>query len=241
MARIGRKPAHGLEPSREYTARRVTTNAPPKSERPVDLREACVAEALAIIAGEGLEALSLREVARRLGVSHQAPYKHFASRDHILAEIVRRAFDSFAAALDARARADDPVADCFAMGRAYLDYARANPLHYRLMFGDALPDPGAHPEMMRSARHAFSLLRDGLGRVFAARGAPPGAVDLDLEALFVWSSVHGLASLTPTRAMATLDLSAATTAAVSSHILGRIGAALGLAQPPFFTPKRDDP
>lgn len=57
-----------------------------------DLREACVREALAIITSAGVEKLSLREVARRLGVSHQSPYRHFESRDHVLAEIVRRAF-----------------------------------------------------------------------------------------------------------------------------------------------------
>ena len=56
------------------------------------MREACVEEALAIVGEAGLEALSLREVARRLHVSHQAPYKHFPSRDHILAEVVGRAF-----------------------------------------------------------------------------------------------------------------------------------------------------
>ncbi|MFX4450801.1 TetR/AcrR family transcriptional regulator, partial [Acinetobacter baumannii] len=52
--------------------------------------------------------LSLRDVARRLGVSHQAPYKHFPSRDHILAEVVGRAYASFAAHLEKRPRSDDP-------------------------------------------------------------------------------------------------------------------------------------
>ena len=58
------------------------------SPRSGNLREACIAEAFRIIEDAGLEALSLREVARRLGVSHQAPYKHFPSRDHIVAEIL---------------------------------------------------------------------------------------------------------------------------------------------------------
>ncbi|MCG8692745.1 MAG: TetR/AcrR family transcriptional regulator, partial [Minwuiales bacterium] len=71
-----------------------------KKPVPKDLREACVREALAIIDTSGVEELSLREVARRLGVSHQAPYRHFPSRDHILAEIVTRAFESFARYLD---------------------------------------------------------------------------------------------------------------------------------------------
>gem|GEM_PF-1537080 len=127
--------------------------------KPGDLREACIREALAIIEVGGVESLSLREVARRLGVSHQAPYKHFPDRDHILAEIVRRAFESFATYLDSRPLTGDPINDMHEMGMAYLRYARTHPLQYRLMFSTPLPDPAQHPQMMQSARHAFDLLQ----------------------------------------------------------------------------------
>jgi AcrR family transcriptional regulator len=205
-----------------------------------DLREGCVAEAFAIVGEGGVESLSLREVARRLRVSHQAPYKHFASRGHILAEIVRRAFDHFAEALDACPHSDDPGRDSFRMGGAYLEYARAHPLHYRLMFGSPLPDPAQHPEMMRSARHAFSLLRKGLERLFRAREVPPGALDLDLESIFIWSSLHGLASLAETDALKTLDLTPETRAALGAHALLRLGSALGLAPPALMSPQPNE-
>ena len=78
---------------------------------PGDLREACLVEAMAIIEQEGLEKLSLREVARRLGVSHQAPYRHYPSRDHLLVEVMRRCFRDFATFLDDRAKEDDPRKD----------------------------------------------------------------------------------------------------------------------------------
>lgn len=207
-----------------------------KASRAIDLREACVVEALAIVGESGLHSLSLREVARRLGVSHQAPYKHFASRDHILAEIVRRAFDHFAIALDARPRHADLAEDSKAMGRAYVDYALIHPLHYHLMFGAPLPPADQHPEMMRSARHAFSLLREDLARVFAAVGAPAGSVDIDQEALFVWSAVHGLASLLRMQAMGALDLPAGARERMREHMIDRIGAALGLAPPALSFP-----
>jgi AcrR family transcriptional regulator len=86
-----------------------------------DLREDCLTEAASIIAERGLEVLSLREVARRLGVSHQAPYKHFESRDHILAELTIRAPRSFAAKLEAREHHEDHFADLEAVGRAYFE------------------------------------------------------------------------------------------------------------------------
>jgi hypothetical protein len=112
------------------------------------------------------------------------------------------------------------------MGSAYIAYALERPLQYRLMFGTPLPDPQKHPEMMRSARHAFSLLQDGLARLFKALRAPTTQTGVDLDALFVWSSMHGLASLLQTRAIENLALAPAILAATPSHLIARIGAAL---------------
>jgi len=191
-----------------------------------NLREDCMREALAIIEEAGVEALSLRDVARRLNVSHQAPYKHFPSRDHLLAEIVGRAFTAFARHLDARPRGDGPREDLAAMGRAYLRYATEHPLQYRLMFGTPLPDPDLHPEMMRRAQHAFSLLRDGLARIAAEQGPPDGPEGAaELDALFVWATMHGLASILHSHALDTLGLSGSVLADAVPHALRRIGAA----------------
>jgi len=193
------------------------------SKRPGDLREACVKEALAIIAKGGIDSLSLRDVARRLGVSHQAPYKHFPSREHILAEVVGRAFASFAAHLEKRPRSEEPYRDLGHLGQSYLDYARKHPLHYQLMFGTALPDPALHPEMMARAEHAFKALREAIAKL-------PGRLphsDLDLDALFAWSVVHGVASILRTPATEQLGLGKATIAEATAHTLGRIGEALG--------------
>jgi AcrR family transcriptional regulator len=193
-----------------------------------DLREACLTEALAIISAAGVEKLSLREVARRLGVSHQAPYRHFASRDHVLAEIVRRAFADFAAALRSPPQTDNPAADTLAMGLAYVTFAFAEPLQYRLMFGGTLPTPGDHPEMMQGAREAFNVLRAALIRLFAARGQQPDHDLIDREALFAWSSLHGVVSLMRADAITTLDLTPAARTAFVSHALHKVGAALGI-------------
>ncbi|WP_428672676.1 TetR/AcrR family transcriptional regulator [Reyranella sp.] len=197
-----------------------------RSAKTRSLRDACIDEALAIIEKQGVEALSLREVARRLGVSHQAPYKHFPSRDHILAELVARAFAAFAAHLDARPPNDDPRADLAALGRAYLDYASHHPLQYRLMFGTPLPNPGAHPDMMRNARHAFAVLQAVLGRRPSVPGKGASYDEVNLDALFVWSAVHGIASMMQTNAISTLGLSREVLAASPLHSMSRIRAAL---------------
>ncbi|MEM9009802.1 MAG: TetR/AcrR family transcriptional regulator [Pseudomonadota bacterium] len=192
-----------------------------KPEKP--LREACIEEALAIIEQGGVEALSLRAVARRLGVSHQAPYKHFPSREHILAEIVARTFDEFAAHLDARPAAADPFADLRALGERYLDYARRYPLKYRLMFNAALPPLPEHPEMMRNAERAFAILRTRLGQM-ALRQAPGGAAP-HLDAMVIWSALHGLASIEHADVLATLDMERADMQRAEERMFARLSAA----------------
>lgn len=188
----------------------------------MDLREACIEEALKIIETEGVENLSMREVSRRLDVSHQAPYKHFPSRDHILAEVVRRAFEGFARYLDEKLRTGDPYTDLTVMGRAYLDFARAHPLQYRLMFGTPLPDPAEHPAMMESAQQAFALLRDCLAQLPETQ-----LHQAELDALFVWSTMHGFASIMQTHALDKLNLSVEVLENAARHTLYRVGVALG--------------
>jgi AcrR family transcriptional regulator len=193
-----------------------------------NLREASVREALAVIEQSGVEALSLREVARRLGVSHQAPYRHFPSRDHLLAEVVRRTYEGFASHLDGRQHHDDPYDDLGSIGEAYLAYADAHPLQYRLMFATPLPDPEAHPDMMRSARHAFAILEDAVKRLPRPKTATAAPA---LDALYVWATVHGIASIRRSGAMATLDLDKAVHAAMQGHAMARLHTALMTPQP----------
>lgn len=192
-----------------------------RPKRHQDLREACIAEGTAIVAADGVEKLSLREVARRLGVSHQAPYRHFPSRDHILAEIVARAFDGFAQFLDAHPKTEDPEADLAQMGRAYLDYATTHPLEYRLMFGTALPDPALHPAMTRQAKHGFVLLCDALKRRAERTGQSIVEAEILLDALFIWSGLHGLASISSSSASRVIGLDTEMLAGSHDQILRR--------------------
>ena len=132
-----------------------------KTFHDLDLKEACIQAAREVIAEQGIEGLSLRDVARKLGVSHQAPYRHYPSRDHLLAAIMQRCFEDFANFLDQASKAH--VSDALlGMGQAYMHYAAQHPLEYRLMFGTPWPEPAAHPELVCHAVHAFDLLRQHL-------------------------------------------------------------------------------
>ncbi|QHE77449.1 TetR/AcrR family transcriptional regulator [Hydrogenophaga sp. PBL-H3] len=172
---------------------------------PQDLRDACVEAAREVIAAHGVENLSLRDVARRLGVSHQAPYRHYPSRDHLLAEVMRRCFERFAAFLDARGTHEEPRQDLEALGRQYMSFAQANPLEYRLMFSTPWPQAAEHPDLARDATHTFDILRRVLHRVHGVR-AKREAVDLD--ALYIWSTLHGLAGVMNGNCIGQLALSA---------------------------------
>lgn len=203
----------------------IATNAPKAPKEPtLDLKEACVAAAHEVIAERGVEGLSLRDVARKLNVSHQAPYRHYPSRDHLLAEIMRRCFEQFAQHLDSRATSAEPHEDLRAMGMQYLSYAALHPLEYRLMFGTPWPEPAQHPELVKYAVHAFDVLRKSLRRMH--EGKTDGLALAELDALFIWSSMHGLASITQSNVMEHLKISKRVRIEVQSHVMQRMACGL---------------
>ena len=177
---------------------------PPKKNKTFDLKEACVQAAREVIAEQGVEGLSMRDVARKLGISHQAPYRHFESRDHLLAEIMRRCFVDFTDHLDRRVGGASPDEDLDSMGHAYLDYAQKKPLEYRLMFGTPWPEPAQHPELIANAVHAFDILRNNLRKTHG--DSPEQRARADLDALFIWSTLHGMASISNAHVMRHLVL-----------------------------------
>jgi AcrR family transcriptional regulator len=188
-------------------------------------RDAYLVAAEQVIAERGLESLSLREVARKLGVSHQAPYKHYPSRDHLLAEVMRRCFQRFAAHLDAREHFDAPEDDLASLGRQYLSYAQQHPLEYRLMFSTPWPDTATDPDLVRDAVRTFDILRQVLRRMHDAMESTADRVDLD--ALFVWSSMHGLAGVINGDVIGRLELDSGLLNRTTAHVMGLVGRALG--------------
>jgi len=191
---------------------------------PLPLKEACLRAAHGFIAEHGVEPLSLREIARRLGVSHQAPYRHFASRDHLLVEVVRRCFRDFAAFLDDRGVHADPRDDLGALGERYLAFAESHPVEYRLMFGTPWPAAGEELDLAADAMHAFDVLRRVLGRIHGEQAAMRRRVDLD--AMFIWANMHGMATIRQSSVMAHLRLAPKVEAGAAAHMFEMIGAAM---------------
>lgn len=190
----------------------------------VPLKEACLRAAREAIAEQGVEQLSLREVARRLGVSHQAPYRHYPSRDHLLVEVMRRCFRDFAAFLDDRGAHADPRQDLGALGARYLQYATEHAVEYRLMFGTPWPTIGEELGLATDAVHAFDVLRRVLRRIHGEQASARRRVELD--AMFIWANMHGMATITQSNVMAHLALASKVEAGVVDHMFHMIAAAM---------------
>lgn len=142
-----------------------------------DLRGAILRAAGKLLEREGLAGLSVREAARRAGVSHNAPYRHFPDRESLLAALAAEGFAWLGESLENRSGRE--------MGEAYVRFALAHPQRYRLMFGGLLR-LHAHPELRQSARAAYAALE----RAFAGQGVDPAKA-----AAAAWSLLHGLAML----------------------------------------------
>jgi len=151
-----------------------------------DLRAAILDVASKMLREEGLESLSLRECARRVGVSHTAPYRHFTTREDLIAALAFQGFGWLKeAGVEAMAGLEDPTQRLHAYGVAYVRFAVEHPDRFRLMFGSATASSCA-PE---AASDAFALLRDCVSAVIGKKK------DADSAALAFWTLPHGLAML----------------------------------------------
>jgi AcrR family transcriptional regulator len=158
-----------------------------------NLQEALIAAALELISSEGPAALSLRALARRAKVSTAAPYRHFASREAVLAAVAAEGFRGLAAAIAETRAIEDPVARLAAGGVAYVRFATEHRAHYAVMFSPELVDRTDYPDLAEAAMSAFQLLLESI----AACQEADLIVDDDPQrlALVAWSTVHGLSAL----------------------------------------------
>ena len=150
-----------------------------------DLRRMLIAAGREMIARDGPAPLSLREVARAAGVSHNAPYRHFAGREALLAAIAAAGFAALRQALMAAAQAA-PDLRLMELGKAYIRFALDHRADFLLMFGSEL-SKADHPELKEAAEAAFDALRRTV-----ARDPAPGLEDRTIRA---WALAHGLAHL----------------------------------------------
>ncbi|MFF4537403.1 TetR/AcrR family transcriptional regulator [Streptomyces aureus] len=159
------------------------TGTPARPYHHGDLRRAILGAALDVIAAEGPAAVSLRDLARRAGVSHAAPAHHFKDRVGLLTAIAAEGFGLLATALD-------DAGDLRDAGVRYVRFAREHPAHFQVMFA---------PELLRSDDLELTTARTLAGaRLRAAVSALPAegrGADTRLAGIAAWSLAHGFATL----------------------------------------------
>jgi AcrR family transcriptional regulator len=175
-----------------------------------NLKQALIDAAINLIAEVGPHGFTLREVARRAGVSHNAPYRHFRDRNELLAFVAAQGFHRLTASMKrAAAQADDAGERLRFGGRGYVNFALRWPQHFIVMF-DLPSDQDRQADYQAAAQEAFHTLLGYIEECQRAGLLPEG--DPNPLALAAWSTVHGIARL-----------------AVSSHL------PLGRAAVPNFT------
>jgi AcrR family transcriptional regulator len=158
-----------------------------------NLREALLHGAVRVIAEAGPAAFTLREVARRAGVSHNAPYRHFRDKDALLSAVAAQGFRELTRVMrQAAERETDPLGQLTHSGLAYVEFALRRPEHFTVMF-DAPVRGSDAPEYKEASEEAFNTLVTYI-RNCQDGGQLPAGQTLE-RALHAWSLVHGIAKL----------------------------------------------
>lgn len=143
-----------------------------------------------------VEDLSLRALARDIGVSQTAPYRHFADKNELLAAMATRGYRELVRALrDAGETAgDSPRQELYAFAHAYVNYAAQHPQMFKLMFGPAVQPMAKYPELREASRDTFQMVLDIL-----QRGVDSGRFRTTDNIIYLvnvaWSSIHGMSTL----------------------------------------------
>jgi AcrR family transcriptional regulator len=160
-----------------------------------DLKNALIEAGADILSKEGMGGLSLRKVALRAGVSHAAPYAHFADKDALVAAIATEGYRRLYEAIDEAARRNEgsAAAQLVQGAWAYVDFALSDRDYFRVTMSGAVERQKEYPAYVEMSQKSFALVV----RVVEAcqRQGILGEGPPDLVAVSVWSLIHGFVSL----------------------------------------------
>jgi AcrR family transcriptional regulator len=160
-----------------------------------DLRNALVEAAAGLIVEKGIENVSLREVARKAGVSHAAPYHHFSNKAGLLAAVAEEGFSRFNGYQERafqKTRTKAPLERLKALGHAYVKFAFTHPSFFRIMFRYDISDPRKYPLLTALSKKTFDRLLNTVTECLKAKKEAVNPMEASIRA---WALVHGLATL----------------------------------------------
>ena len=171
-----------------------------------DLRQTIIEEALIWIEQKDIFSLSLRKIARQIGVSHNAPYRHFPDKESLLVAIAEIGFTQLHQTLQQAfiKSSDDAQKRLETIGVAYIEYAISNQAYYRVMFSDVCwADSQKYPKLEPTSQEAFNVLLDTIK--IGQKEAVFNAQNSQELARVCWSLVHGVSTLAIDNQLMTSD------------------------------------
>jgi AcrR family transcriptional regulator len=201
-----------------------------------NLRAALIQAGLKLLNDVGVSGLSLRAAAQLAGVSHAAPYRHFADKEALVAAIGEQGFRLLTARMREEVAAAQPataIERLRALGLGYVSFAVAHPAYLRVIFGSVASSMAKTPDLQAAGDEAYHVLREAVAAGIASGELRAG--DVDVLALSCWSSVHGLSMLMVERALPSELCEAvaarATTTSVLDLLFDGLAAPKGAARP----------
>ena len=158
-----------------------------------DLRRALVEAALELVTEHGPAGITLREAARRAGVTHAAPYRHFADKEALLAAVAEEGFGRLRRETEEAMAGAAPEELLEILGVVYVRFARRNPSQFRVMFGAEMGDKRRYPSLVEADQSVFDLLCEAIRRAQAAGVVASGSPAR--LGMVQWSMLHGVAAL----------------------------------------------
>jgi AcrR family transcriptional regulator len=159
-----------------------------------DLKNALIRAGIEILSKDGVQALTLRQVAKKAGVSHAAPYAHFADKQALIAAIAaegyRQLYEKLAAAQESRV---DALARLMAVAQAYAQFAIDEPDHFKITFSGVVEAEKDYPDYVEQSKRCFALVMVVVTDCQSGGILEPG--DPELATVSVWASIHGFVQL----------------------------------------------
>lgn len=160
-----------------------------------DLKNALIEAGLEVLSEKGEQGLSLRKVAKKVGVSHAAPYAHFADKQALIAAISTKGYEElYNLVLETALKyPNDPVHRLVETAWTYVQYALEKPDQFKITFSGVVETENSYPEYVEVSKKNFSLVVQSVNACQEIGAFKTG--DSDLLAIHIWSSVHGFVLL----------------------------------------------
>ena len=159
-----------------------------------DLKNALIWAGIEILSKEGMQALSLRNVAKKAGVSHAAPYAHFADKQALIAAIATEGYKKLYQRLVAvQGNQNDPLARLIEIAQAYVQFAIDEPDHFKITFSGVVEAEKDHPEYVEQSKRCFALVVAAVADCQKKEVLPRS--DSQLVTVSLWACIHGFVQL----------------------------------------------